>query len=265
MVGIQKKEKEPNPQLHLQEDMQRYRDEMRALSQKQTEVFLGLFGLGGLSGGDSVEGTVRTAQTLLASREHSVRTEMEMERLKEKLDEANAQLAARDAQIKTLEDENASLLEENEALEGQCEQLDKYNISKPGGVANVAMQLGSMALGNVVKSYAMKNPSKVAGLLGVDVAEMLGGQSAQEESPAHPKPQGNPKVEQILSWLKAQDARTVEIVYWLVGLWDEDPNNLHLMSQWASGAGTGHSANGGAHGTPEQIQDEIDEIANEQE
>lgn len=238
------------------------KDEMGRISQQQQQVFLGLLGIDTHSGMDSVASTVRTAQTLWSSREQSIRAELELERLKDKLEEAKEKLADREGRIKRLEEEMGRLGQEADEWEARCEQLEKYDINRPGGVANVAMQLGSLALGNVVKGYARRHPAKVAGLLGIDVAEMLGGEATPTPEPA---PAGNPKVEQIQAWLRAQDAQTVAMVYQLICEWDENPGLLPMMWQRANGRGQTATAPRAAAESVETNAPEIQAGANTEE
>lgn len=181
-----------------------------------------LLGMGqGLSGVDAINGIMDT-------RINSVRREMENERLQERYEESMARETAAREEVARLQKELDRAEDEREALLEQVNDLKRFDPRTGAGAMGLAMNLGSIALGRVVKSFATKNPQRFSGLFGTDMLEMF---SDGGERNLPPKAAANPKVEEIASWLNMQSEANVERVYKLVTLWDGNQNVLASMAE----------------------------------
>ncbi len=248
----------------MREEMQAQQERLKNLASQNEKILNGFMASDGLEGVDGVDGVTRIAKTLMDSRIQCERGAMEIENMRDKLAECERQKLE-------LEHKVAELEEENDKLDGLCEELDeqvrelkRYDVNEPGGIANMAVQVGSLTLGNIIKGYAQRNPARVAGLFGMEAVEMLGGVVPEQTAPqSTPQPEAyrSPRVPQIISWVKSLDLEEIEMLHFLVKVWDEDSRNLRIVYEWATGAGQ----TAGVDGELEEEQDQVDEQYIEQE
>lgn len=188
-----------------------------------------LLGIQGLSGVDALNGIV-------SARVEDARKEFELDRLRERLVDAQEAKARAERENYDLRKECEKLEEMLEEMRSDYEEAKKYNPETMSGVGRLVFNLAQGAVGNIAKSYARRNPDRVMGLFGPAVLEMLtdaGGDA--EPTPTEPEREENPHVAQIHLWLRAQRPQTITNIYELVCAWDQDPDALARSLRAARG------------------------------
>ncbi len=231
-------------------EIEEQRRRLEELAKMQEQVLMGLMGVGDPIAGHS---PIHAAKSLIESRIECERGAMELANLREKLGEARRRERTLEGTVERLERENRQLEDQADGFEERIRELERYDVHQPGGMTNMAVHVGSLALGNLISGYARRNPAKVAGLFGVDALEMLGGvdpTTTQPVQPPAPQPEAyrNPRIPQIISWLRSLDDNAVDMLYHLVKMWDEEPRNLRIMYGWTLGETAGSEGHEGNEG-----------------
>lgn len=185
------------------------------------ETLGAIMGMGrGLSGLEAINGIMDT-------RINSVRRELENAHLQERYEEARARETTALEEVARLQRELDRVEGERDELLDRVEELKRFDPRTGEGAMGLALNLGSMALGRAVKSFATQNPQRFSGLFGADMLEMFSGGGPRD---APPTSAVNPKVEEISSWLNMQSEADVERVYRLVTIWDGHQGVLASMA-----------------------------------